>query len=157
MFHPSTFDKAAHPFHVPGVEMIERCTYPWVSRPTHFRSFQELISMVDWIRITLQRGRKALEGTEIYKTVFLSLFLYDWDADFFRSLVERWNYISNTVILEDRELTITPVDFSCLSGLPIFGIPYDKYMPCVQDLLPLANGSSKRISTALKQVFHIYS
>lgn len=89
--------------------------------------------------------------------MFLSLFSYDWDANFLRSLVERWNYVSNTIFLEDRELTITPIDLNRLSGLPIFSIPYDEYIPTAHNLLPSVAGGSKYISGTLRHVFRIYS
>lgn len=51
-----------------GVEMIERRTFLWVPCPTHFGGFREQVSMVDWIRITLQRERVILEEAGIYKS-----------------------------------------------------------------------------------------
>lgn len=75
---------------------------------------------------------------------------------FFRGLVERWNYVSNTVILEDRELTITLIEFRRLSGLPIFGAPYDEFLPREEDLKQGSSGSYT-YSASLKKVFNIYS
>lgn len=155
--NPFTADRTKHPLHLPGREMMEARTVPWAPWRTHLGGLEGEIFMADWIRIILQRERETLEEAGIYEAVFLSLFEYRWDMSFFRSLVERWSYVSNTVYLLDQELTISPMEFHRLSGLPVFGAPYDEYTPNADDLRPVASGGSRQIRSTLRQVFQIYS
>ena len=120
--HPSSSDQTSHPLHLPGLQMMGTHTVPWAPGHTHLGRLESELYMVDWIRFVLQREETALRQVGIYEAVFLSLFEYRLDISFFQSLVERWSYISNTAILEDRELTISPMEFHRLSGLPVLGI-----------------------------------
>lgn len=135
--------------------MLGARTVPWAPRRTHQGSLAIEPFLVDWVRSALKKEKDALQKVGIYEAVFLSLFQYNWDVSFFRSLVERWNYVSNTVILEDRELTISPMELHHLSGLPVFGAPYDEYSPKNRDFERLPGGAY-RYPASLKRLFKIY-
>jgi hypothetical protein len=134
-----------------GIEAL-----PW--SPYHFPpgTLRRERGMVDWIRFTLQQERSALERVGIYHAVFLSLFEYTWDLSFFQALAERWRFSSNTVILEDRELTISPVEFQRMSGLPIFGAPYDEYTPTIEALRQRSSEGMSIYPSSLLRLFDIY-
>jgi hypothetical protein len=155
--HPSSSGQTSHPLHLPGLQMMGIHTVPWAPGHTHLGRLESELYMVDWIRFILQREEVALRQVGIYEAVFLSLFEYRLDISFFQSLVERWSYISNTAILEDRELTISPMEFHRLSGLPVFGDPYDEYVPRDEDLMRDSSGDCHHYSLPLRRVFGIYS
>ena len=155
--HPSSSDQTSHPLHLPGLQMIGTHTVPWAPGHTHLGRLEGELYMVDWIRFVLQREETTLRQVGIYEAVFLSLFEYRLDISFFQSLVDRWSYISNTAILEDRELTISPMEFHRLSGLPVFGDPYDEYLPRGEDLTRDLPGGSHHYSISLRRVLGIYS
>ena len=124
--HPITSDQTPPPLRILGLSMLSVEALPWAPHYFPPGTLQREQGMVDWIRFTLQQERSALEKVGIYQAVFLSLFGYAWDLSFFQALAERWRFSSNTVVLEDRELTISPFEFQRVSGLPIFGDPYNE-------------------------------
>lgn len=104
--HPISSDHTSHSLHLLGLNMVNFEALPWAPRHLPPGTLREEAGLVDWVRVTLRRERAALERVGIYQAVFLSLFRYTWDLSFFQALAERWRYVSNTVVLDDRELTI---------------------------------------------------
>jgi hypothetical protein len=55
----------------------------------------------------LMREEILLGRAGIYDSVFLSMFHYHIDTPWLRAFCERWNYSTNTLFIDDRELTPT--------------------------------------------------
>ncbi|KAF3330070.1 Plant mobile domain-containing protein [Carex littledalei] len=154
--HPFTRDRVPHPLHLPVTEMLGQQTVPWASADFIPGGLVRMPFLVDWVRVILQTEVDALSKVGIYEAVFLSLFEYTWDPFFFQSMVERWNYVSNTVVMEDCELTISLAEMRHLTGLPIFGVPYDEYLPLEGTLSELLPDGSRRHPISLQRVFDVY-
>jgi hypothetical protein len=82
----------------------------------------------------LMRERTVLERAGIYDLVYLSMFRYHIDTHWLRVFCERWNYSTNTLFIDDRELTPTLLEVQQMTGLPIFGWFYDEFIASPADL-----------------------
>lgn len=60
------------------------------------------------------------------------------------------------MVLDDRELTIFPLEFHRLSGLPIFGDPYDEYVPTDASLEQRSPENAFMYKGSLRRLFDIY-
>jgi hypothetical protein len=92
-----------------------------------------------------------LERARIYDLIFLSMFHYYIDTPWLRTFCERWNYSTNTLFIDDRELTPTLLEIQQLTGLPIFGHFYDEFMVSSADL-----GDFTRFRPSLQWTYEIY-
>jgi hypothetical protein len=99
----------------------------------------------------LTREETVLERAGIYDLVFLSMFHYHIDTTWLRAFCERWNYSTNTLFIDDRELTLTLLELQQLTGLPIFGRFYDEFMVLSADL-----GDLTRFPPSLQRTHEIY-
>lgn len=74
---------SSHSLHILGLSMLDAEALPW--SPHYFPpgTLHVEAGLVDWVRVTLQRERVALEIVGIYQAVFLSMFRYTWDLSFF--------------------------------------------------------------------------
>ena len=104
VIHPRTSGRDAPPIHLLGVEMTSIRALPWARGYSLRGDLTRRPGQVELTRFILHWEREALETAGIYKAVFLSLFMYSVDLSFFRGFAERWNYASNTLVLEDREI-----------------------------------------------------
>jgi Plant mobile domain len=92
-----------------------------------------------------------LERAGIYDLVFLSMFHYHIDTPWLRVFYERQNYSTNTLFIDDRELTLTLLEIQQLTGLSIFGHFYDEFMVSPADLEDFT-----RFSPSLQRIYEIY-
>jgi hypothetical protein len=96
------------------------------------------------------REEATLEHAGIYDLVFLSMFHYHIDTPWLRVFCERWNYSTNTLFINDRELTPTLPEIQQLTVLPIFGWFYDEFM-----VSPIDLGDSSRFMYSLRRMYEI--
>jgi Plant mobile domain len=106
---------------------------------------------LEWTRYMLIRERDLLRRTGVYSSVFLSLFSYHIDTPWLWAFCERWNYSTNTLFIDDRELTPTLWEMRQLTGLPIFGEYYDEFQIPSDDLR-----DSPQLPASLRRVYEIY-
>jgi hypothetical protein len=92
--------------YLPGKEIIDGEAYMWstapFTNPIECHGYQ-----LEWTRYILMRKEVVLERVGIYDLVFLSIFRYHIDMPKLRAFCERWNYSTNTLFIDDRELTTT--------------------------------------------------
>jgi hypothetical protein len=90
--------------HLLGKEIIDGEASRWTSAPfvapLECHSYQ-----LEWTRYILMREEAVLERTGIYDSIFLLMFRYHIDTPWLWALCERWNYSTNTLFIDDRELT----------------------------------------------------
>jgi hypothetical protein len=142
--------------HLLGKEIIDGEAYRWITAPfivpLECHGYQ-----LDWTRYVLMREETMLERAGIYDLVFLSMFHYHIDTPWFQAFCERWNYSTNTLFIDDRELTPTLLEIQQLTGLSIFGRFYDEFMVSSADLgdcLPL-KGQRKKLRERQDQTLRI--
>jgi hypothetical protein len=102
--------------HLLGNEIIDGETYRWSTTPLECHNYQ-----LEWTWYVLMREKDVLEHAGIYNLVFLSMFHYHIDTPCLRAFYERWNYCTNTLFIDDRELTPTLLEIQQLTRLLIFG------------------------------------
>jgi hypothetical protein len=89
---------------------------------------------LDWNRYILARERDILCSLGVYSYFFLSMFRYHIDTPWLCAFCERWNYSTNTLFIDHRELTPTLWEIRQLTGLPVFGHYYDEFLLPEDDL-----------------------
>jgi Plant mobile domain len=148
--HPRGSASVAPLTHLLGQEMIDGEASGWddvsLASPLRYHDFQ-----VEWTRYILMQERDILDSTGTYDAIFLSMFSYHLDTSWLWAFCERWNYSTNTLFVEDRELTPTLWELYQLTGLPIFGRFYDEYMISDDDLR-----DSTQLSSSLRSIYEIY-
>jgi Plant mobile domain len=147
---PRGFASTAPPIHLLGREMIDSEATSWESipfaPPLVHHDFQ-----LEWTRYILIRERELLDRAGVYSSVFLSMFSYHVDTSWLWAFCERWNYSTNTLFIEDRELTPTLWEIHQLVGLSIFGHFYDEYMISRDELR-----DSTVLPASLRRVYEVY-
>jgi hypothetical protein len=113
--------------HLLGKEIIDGEAYRWDTAP-FITPLECHDYQLEWTRYVLMREETMLDRAGIYDLVFLSMFHYHIDTPWLRAFCERWNYSTNTLFTDDRELTPTLLEIQQLTGLPIFGHFYDEFM-----------------------------
>jgi hypothetical protein len=83
--------------------------------------------------------------------IFLSLFDYSIDPSLFYAFSERWSYTTNTLFLDDREMTLTLWEMRQLTSLPIVGLFYDEFLVSDDDL-----EDSLMFPDSLRSIYGIY-
>jgi hypothetical protein len=130
---PRDFSAAAPLTHLLGKEMIDGEASRWTgidfSLPLRYHGHQ-----LEWTRYILARERDVLCSLGVYGCIFLSMFRYHIDTPWLRAFCERWNYSTNTLFIDDRELTPTLWEIHQLTGLPVFGHYYDEFLLSEDDL-----------------------
>jgi len=138
------------PFHLLGEEMISGRTSTW-----DVSSFAPPLArfgrQIEWIRYILQRERCALHRAEVYDLIYLSLFDYSIDTSLLHAFAERWSYTTNTLFLDDREMTLTLWEIRQLTGLPIVGTYYDEFLISAEDLT-----DPVRFPDSLRSIYGVY-
>jgi hypothetical protein len=147
---PRDLSAAAPPVHLLGKEMIDGEASRWASidfsLPLKYHGHQ-----LDWTRFILTRERDILCSSGVYSCIFLSLFRYHIDTPWLCAFCERWSYSTNTLFIDDRELTPTLWEIRQLTGLPVFGHYYDEFLLSEGDLRdPSLHPAS------LREVYRIY-
>ncbi|KAL0925857.1 hypothetical protein M5K25_004228 [Dendrobium thyrsiflorum] len=85
---------------------------------------------VCWARHVLQAHRGTLQEAGIYEAVYASLFDYGrHPTSWARGLVEFWDTGRGTCWVGAEELTLTLSDLQMVSGLPVFGHPFEECVP----------------------------
>jgi Plant mobile domain len=128
VLYPCTDYLDIHTTHLPCLEMREYRTFPWANR-AYKNVLARAAGQVEWIQYMLIHERDILERAGVYKAVYLSLFDYKVISPLVQAFAERWSYVTNTVYVGDREMTPTLWELSQMSGLPIYGTPYDEFIP----------------------------
>lgn len=90
---------------------------------------------VAWARYVLQVHKHTLQAAGVYEAVYISMFDYariphSWA----RGVIEFWDSDSNTCWVGPEEISITLWDLQTLSGLPVFGHPYEECIPPDEEL-----------------------
>jgi hypothetical protein len=92
--------------HLLGKEIVDGEAYRWTTAPfitpLECHGYQ-----LEWTRYVLMREKTMLERARIYDLVFLSMFHYHIDTPWLWAFCERWNYSTNTLFIDDQELTPT--------------------------------------------------
>jgi Plant mobile domain len=136
--------------HLLGKEIIDGEAHRWTTAPfitpLECHGYQ-----LEWTRYVLMREETLLRRAGIYDSVFLSMFHYHIDTPWLRAFCERWNYSTNTLFIDDRELTPTLLEVQQLTGLPIFGHFYDEFM-----VSPADSGDFTRFPPSLQRTYEIY-
>jgi hypothetical protein len=147
---PRDLSAAAPLVHLLGKEMIDGEASRWAgtdfSLPLRYHGHQ-----LDWTRYILTRERDILCSSGVYSCIFLSMFRYHIDTPWLCAFCERWSYSTNTLFIDDPELTPTLWEIRQLTGLPVFGRYYDEFL--------LSEGDLRDPSlhpTSLREVYRIY-
>ncbi|KAL0929032.1 hypothetical protein M5K25_000972 [Dendrobium thyrsiflorum] len=102
---------------------------------------------VCWARYVLQAHRGTLQEAGIYEAVYASLFDYGHlPTSWARGLVEFWDASRGTYWVGAEELTLTLSDLQTVSGLPVFGRPFEECVPPDEQLffrVPSADGDRR--------------
>ncbi|KAL0907455.1 hypothetical protein M5K25_021867 [Dendrobium thyrsiflorum] len=102
---------------------------------------------VCWARYVLQAHRSTLQAAGIYEAVYASLFDYGrLPTSWARGLVEFWDASRSTCWVGAEELTLTLSDLQTVSGLPVFGHPFEECVPLDDQLfsrVPSADGDRR--------------
>jgi hypothetical protein len=106
---------------------------------------------LDWTRYILARERDILCSSGVYSYIFLSIFRYRIDTPWLRAFCERWNYSTNTLFIDDRELTPTLWEIRQLTDLSVFDHYYDEFLLSKDDLR-----DSSLHPASLREVCKIY-
>jgi hypothetical protein len=77
--------------------------------------FRSDIMAISWM---LTREKDILCRSGVYNCIFLSMFRYHIDTPWLCAFCERWSYSTNTLFIDDRELTPTLWEIRQLTGLP---------------------------------------
>jgi hypothetical protein len=135
--------------HLLGKEMIDGEASRWTdtdfSLPLRYHGHQ-----LDWTRYILARERDILCSSGVYSCIFLSMFWYHIDTPWLHAFCERWNY-TNTLFIDDLELTPTLWEIHQLTGLSVFGHYYDEFFLSDDDLR-----DSSLHPASLREVYKIY-
>ncbi|KAL0929035.1 hypothetical protein M5K25_000975 [Dendrobium thyrsiflorum] len=113
---------------------------------------------VCWARYVLQAHRSTLQAAGIYEAVYASLFDYGrLPTSWARGLVEFWDASRSTCWVGAEELTLTLSDLQTVSGLPVFGHPFEECVPPDEQLfsrVPSAD-SDRRGRLVLPDVYPV--
>jgi Plant mobile domain len=130
---PRDLSAAALLVHLLGKEMIDGEASRWAGTdfclPLRYHGHQ-----LDWTRYILTRERDILCSSGVYNCIFLSMFRYHIDTPWLCAFCERWSYSTNTLFIDDRELTPTLWEIRQLTGLLVFGHYYDEFLLSEGDL-----------------------
>jgi hypothetical protein len=136
--------------HLLGKEMIDGEVSRWTN--TDFSlSLRYHGHQLGWTRYILARERDILCGSGVYSCIFLSMFQYHIDTPWLRAFCERLNYSTNTLFIDDRELTPTLWEIHQLTALPVFGHYYGEFLLPEDDLRDLSLHP-----TSLREIYRIY-
>ncbi|KAJ1698966.1 hypothetical protein LUZ63_007478 [Rhynchospora breviuscula] len=145
------------PVHLLSTEMMTGRVMPWSPDFLRLSGHLEVsLGQVEWTRYVLSHMSDLLRHVHLYEGIFLSLFDYPHDPILFRAFATNWNYITNTLFLADREMTITIWEIFQLTGLPIFGRPYEEWVPPDADLFGIRSNGQPRYPDSLRQMYDIY-
>jgi len=132
-----------------GVRMLSDQCHPWI--PQLFDSpLIRLKRQIEWTQYILRKKTDLLRRVGLYDTIYLSLFSYGVDSGLMQAFLERWCYTTNTLLVQDREMTITLWELEQLCGLPIYGLPYDEHIVRSRDLF------SDDYPDSLREIYRIY-
>jgi hypothetical protein len=95
--------------------------------------------------------RDILCSSGVYSCISLSMFWYHIDTPWLSAFCERWSYSTNTLFIDDRELTLTLWEIRQLTGLPLFGHYYDEFLLLEGELRDLS-----LFPASLREVYRIY-
>jgi Plant mobile domain len=140
----------APPFHLLGEEMISGRSSTW-DTSSFTLSLTHFGRQIEWTRYILHRERGALRRAGVYDLVYLSLFDYSIDTSLLHAFTERWSYTTNTLFLDDREMTPTLWEIRQLTGLPIVGTYYDEFLISAEDLI-----DPVRFPDSLRSIYGVY-
>jgi Plant mobile domain len=130
---PRDLSAAAPLTHLLDKEMIDREASCWTG--TDFSlALKYHGHQLDWTRYILAWERDILYSSGVYSCIFLSMFQYHIDTPWLRAFCEWWNYSTNTLFIDDRELTPTLWETRQLTGLSVFGHYYDEFLLSEDDL-----------------------
>jgi hypothetical protein len=99
--------------------------------------------------LTWERGILCSSG--VYSCISLSIFWYHIDTPWLSAFCEQWSYSTNTLFIDDRELTPTLWEIRQLTGLPLFGHYYDEFLLLEGELRDLS-----LFPASLWEVYRIY-
>jgi hypothetical protein len=147
---PRDLSAATPPVHLLGKEMIDGEASRWAgtdfSLPLRYHGHQ-----LDWTSYILTRERDILCSSGVYSCIFLSMFRYHIDTPWLCAFYEQWSYSTNTLFIDDRELTPTLWEIRQLTDLPMFGRYYDEFLLSEGDLRdPSLHPAS------LREIYRIY-
>jgi Plant mobile domain len=106
---------------------------------------------LEWTRYILMRESSTLQRAGVYDIIFLSMFSYHIDTTWLWAFCERWNYSTNSLFVDDRELTPTLWEVRQLTGLPIFGHYYDEFIVSDEDFM-----DTSYFTPSLRRVYEIF-
>jgi len=139
------------PLHLLGDEMVSGRVSTWDSSLLRI-PLRRHRRQVEWTRYILKRERDILRSAGIYDLIYLSLFDYSVDTSLLHAFSERWSYTTNTLLLDDREMTLTLWELRQLTGLPITGqYCYDEFEISGDDL-----ADPIKFPDSLRSIYEIY-
>ncbi|KAJ4820239.1 hypothetical protein LUZ62_032805 [Rhynchospora pubera] len=154
---PVTSEMSHPPVRLPGIAMLNGSTHPW--HPVTF-----LIEGIpgrkpgqtEWTQFCLKRYGGILKRARIFHPIVLSLFSFPRSAHLFRAFISNWNFVTNTLFVEDRMMTILLEQLEQLSGIPILGRPYEEYSPVDSDLFGVNLDGSWRHFSSVRNLYEVY-
>jgi hypothetical protein len=147
---PRDVSAPAPSLHLLGSEMMSERVSTRDTSPFRF-PLQRADRQIEWTRYILLSERDVLRSAGVYDMIYLSLFHYSVDDSLLQAFSERWSYTTNTLFLDDREMTLTLWELRQLIGLPIVGHYYDEFLISDSDL-----EDSDRFPVSLRTIFRIY-
>ncbi|CAB4263733.1 unnamed protein product [Prunus armeniaca] len=111
-------------------------------------TFQPFV--MEWTETILHNFGDILHQAGIFGAVVVSRYSYDCCSNVWRVFCKLWGPLSNTLHHRNGEMSISSYDLKVIGGLPILGLPYDKFIPLneelyYEDLYPSSVGELLRI------------
>ncbi|KAH7861992.1 hypothetical protein Vadar_033477 [Vaccinium darrowii] len=91
--------------------------------------------LMEWTEVILENYADILKQVEIYGAIGVSRYPYNLCSNVIKAFIELWSPLTNTLHHGGGEMSISLHDLKVIAGLPIFGIPYEEFLPTNEQLL----------------------
>ncbi|KAH0645323.1 hypothetical protein KY284_033207 [Solanum tuberosum] len=125
----------------------------WGNTMTVEGEYRHIPGYWEWTEDILCRSQEVLGTTQIYDTVYASLFTYDRNSNILQAFCEAWCPKTNTFLTSVGELSISLWDLYVLEGLPIWGSLYEEIVPEVKELVGSDEKRTKYIPRTCEYLF----
>ena len=90
--------------------------------------------LMEWTELILGNYKDILDQANIYGAVAVSRYPYHIAPGVMKAFIELWSPLTNTFHQGGGEMSISFHDLKVIGDLPIFGIPYEKFIPTNEQL-----------------------
>ncbi|KAL0381653.1 UNVERIFIED_CONTAM: hypothetical protein Sangu_0229600 [Sesamum angustifolium] len=110
----------------------------------------------EWTEDILSRCKQKLVATQVYDSVYASLFTYDRNFDIIKVFCEAWCPSTNTLLTSFGELPISLWDLHTLAGHLMNGLLYDEVVPCAKEFDGVDETGCRFVPRSCKFLLHAY-